>query len=289
MYNIYMPVVECASCNKGLDRSVGRINENKKLGHNFYCSAACAATGRYRRKTLACENCGKKFERCLRDILPHNYCSSSCAATVNNQKFPKRGCGFSICRICLQKFKGENLYCSRVCSKKARERHNPQDLIRAITVASKALGRIPSKREVSKLSSPCIYAFGSWNNAVVAAGLKPNRSHDHRMYKRAMTVAADGHLCDSVSEAIIDNWLSHKGIKHERDAAYPVGKYKADWVLANGQFVEYFGLANDSARYDRDAALKQKICRQHGIALVALYPGDLYPTLKLDEKFAVWG
>lgn len=280
-------MVQCARCDKKFLRSRGRINENKKFGLNFYCSRACLAASRYKRRMLACENCGKKFERYLNDVLLHNYCSSSCAATINNRKFPKRGPGFKICRGCSKRFNGGNLYCSHACVKKARERHNPQDLIAAINSVSKKLGRVPAKREVLELASSCTYAFGSWNNAIAAAGLQPNRSHDHRMYKRMRTAAVDGHLCDSISEAIIDNWLHRNGIKHERDAFYPSGKYKTDWVLKNGTFVEYFGLAADSPRYDRDVKVKKEICRKYGIKLVAIYPEDLYPTLNLDKKFNV--
>ena len=64
----------------------------------------------------------------------------------------------------------------------------------------KEKGRIPAKRELVNAMSSTIRLFGTWNNAIRAAGFEPNRSHDDRMYKRTRTVAADGHVCDSVSE-----------------------------------------------------------------------------------------
>jgi hypothetical protein len=99
-----------------------------------------------------------------------------------------------------------------------------------------------------------------------------------------MTKAKDGHVCDSVSEALIDNWLFDHEIPHERNAKYPETKHRADWKIQNGDFVEYFGLAKDSPRYDRSVGQKQKLCRQHNINLVSLYPSDLYPKIVLDNK-----
>ncbi len=79
------------------------------------------------------------------------------------------------------------------------------------------------------------------------------------MYKRICAKAADGHLCDSVSELLIDNWLYENKIPHERDAHYPGTHHKSDWAIMIEEqktFVEYFGLANDSPRYDR--AIEEK-------------------------------
>lgn len=279
-----MREVECSHCGKKFFRPRGRINENKKLGHNFYCSQQCLVLSRYRRRVVECENCGKKFDRCINDISAHNYCSSSCAAEINNQRFPKRGPGFKVCKICFHKFQGENLYCSRLCVKQARQRYSPQNLLQSIKLATKELGRVPAKREVPKLASSCIYAFGSWSGAVKAAGLEPHRSHDHRMYKRTMTKAKDGHVCDSISEAIIDNWLTNHGVTHRRNVPYPDTNHKADWVIKENIFIEYFGLANDSHRYDQSAKTKQALCRRHGVQLIAIYPRDLYPKQQLDVK-----
>lgn len=279
-----MPEIKCDYCKNKFLRSRGRINENKLLGHNSYCSKNCLIANRYRRKELICENCGKNFERLLSAISEHNFCSQTCSAIINNQKFPKRGLGFRVCKICIKEFKGKNLYCSRPCFKEARKRHDPQDLINEIKLVNKELGRIPAKREVPQLASQCIYAFGLWNSAIVAAGFQPNRSHDHRMYKRVMTKAKDGHLCDSISEAIVDNWLTNRGIEHKRDFPYPDTQHKADWSLSNKIFIEYFGLAKDSPRYDRDIKIKQDICKKYGIQLIEIYPQDLYPKNKLDLK-----
>ena len=128
--------------------------------------------------------------------------------------------------------------------------------------------------------------LGSGNKAIEIAGLQPNRSHENRMYKRTRTKAVDGHVCDSVSEAIIDNWLTKNKIPHERNTHYPNSKHLADWSLSNDIFIEYFGLAKDSPRYDRSVSEKKRLCRKHNIKLIAIYPKDLYPKVRLEDKFS---
>ena len=49
--------------------------------------------------------------------------------------------------------------------------------------------------------------FGSWNNAVEAAGFKPNPV----LFAEKHT-ADDGHHCDSLAEKIIDDWLNSQKI-----------------------------------------------------------------------------
>lgn len=160
-----------------------------------------------------------------------------------------------------------------------------KELLEKIKELSQKLRRSPAKREMGKVAYMCIRAFGSWNKALEEAGLKPHRSHSQRMYKRMNTVALDGHKCDSISEAIIDNWLTKNKILHTRDVRYPATHHRADWGIGNKIFVEYFGLANDSPRYDRSINEKRKLCKKHGIQLVELEPRDLYPVVKLESKF----
>lgn len=268
---------------------MGRINENLKLGHNFYCSRECEFQYKSKKQSLACENCGKTFLRIPSEISPHNYCSKSCAAIVNNKKYPKRQVQLRICRNaeCNKQFKGSVKYCSRECKLKALRRYAPQQIMDIIKQSAQELKRVPTKRELRKLESPCRKTFGSWNNAIIAAGLQPNRSHSQRMYKRINTVALDGHFCDSVSEALVDNWFAKNGIFHERNVSYPEANHKADWAIFARRrkiFVEYFGLANDSPRYDRAVKKKKALCHKHKLTLVAIYSQDIYPKECLDNN-----
>lgn len=175
-------------------------------------------------------------------------------------------------------------YCSSECRQIAR-RTDPAELVAKLKLLATQLGRTPAKREAGRIAEACIYAFGSWNVAINKAGLVPHRSHNQRMYKRTSTVAVDGHKCDSVSEAIVDDWLTKNNISHLRNAPYPGTGHKADWSIKKNVFIEYFGLANDSPRYDRSIQEKRKLCEKHNIQLIEIYPVDIYPAIKLADKF----
>ena len=287
-----MPVpvkVICKYCRKDIYRESGRIRENIKLGHNFYCSKECEAAARTLKRKLICDNpeCKKEFSRQLNDILANNYCSRSCAAHINNQKFPKRGVEFKICAntVCGSPFKGRDKYCSVACYSTMRRHYTPAELLGMLQSAAHKLGRTPTRRELHLIDKPCIEHFGSWNGAVTAAGLVPNRSHSQRMYKRMRANAWDGHICDSISEVIIDNWFTEHDIPHQRDIRYPGTNHLADWGLPGNIFIEYFGLVKDSPRYDRVVWKKKDLCRKHGIELIEIYPQDLYPKVILGKKF----
>lgn len=137
-----------------------------------------------------------------------------------------------------------------------------------------------------EISHKAIHLFGSWNNAITTADLNPNRSHDNRMYKRLLGKAKDGHECDSISEILIDNWLTEHNISHVRDEKYPTTNHKADWAIGDNVFIEYFGLVKDSPRYDREIKLKKRLCKKNAIKLIEIYPKDLYPKNSLDNRLS---
>jgi hypothetical protein len=285
--------VNCKNCSKIFLKDKGHYNENLELEHNFYCSRKCESKYKTRkRRVLKCESCGKKFERTPHAISPHNYCSHSCAMVINNQKYPRKRLKPKLkkCAVCKKQYRkssGNKKYCSLACRAEA-ERYKPDELLRIIKNSVKKFGRVPGRRDFLKgVNDACVRFFGSWNKAVSAAGFTPNRSHDNRMYKRANAKAVDGHLCDSISEVLIDNWLYENNIFHEKDVHYPKTNYKADWkiVSTNKQvFVEYFGLANDSPRYDRSIKEKEVLCKKQKISLIGIYPKDLYPKIYLDNN-----
>lgn len=285
--------VFCKKCGKSFFRSNGRYNEAKRFSWNQYCSRECLSKDRTKQKLITCENCNKSFWRAPNDILKHNFCSQSCAAIINNKRYPKTRLIFNskTCIQCGDQFrasKGNKKYCSMKC-RKEKEFYTPEEILKIIRDYFLKHGRIPARREMRGISSACQRAFSSWNNAIIAAGLSPNRSDSQRMYKRTNTKALDGHLCDSVSEALIDNWLFSHKILHQRDARYPTTNHKADWAVDIGGkriFIEYFGLAKDSKRYDRDIEHKKELCRANKIPLIEIYPQDLYPRLRLKEKLS---
>lgn len=289
----YHKIVVCSFCGKSFYKYAGHIKENLKLGHNFYCSLKCQYKYKTKKQKLECENCGKQFLRAPHAISPHNYCSQSCAAIVNNKKCLKGHAKIKpklkTCVKCGKQFRkntGNKKYCSIKCRREAEWR-TPEDLLNIIKNVAQKLKRVPARREVSGIDKSCKRFFGSWNNAIKAAGFIPNRSHDDRMYKRANAKAIDGHLCDSISELLIDNWLTKNNISHEKNVPYPKTNHRADWgINLKGRiiFIEYFGLANDSPRYDRAVKEKRELCGKHKISLISIYPKDLYPKNFLEDN-----
>lgn len=289
--------VICHNCAKQFWKDKGHVNENFKLGHGFYCSRKCLTKHKTLGKILSCENpkCNNKFYRAPKDMSVHNYCSSSCATIINNLRYPKWPKRY--CAACGKEFKNRaSKYCSSKCGWSAlynnrghiATKYIPEEIQKAIKQLAKQLGRSPSRRELGNMSYAAIRSFGSWNKAMETADLVPHRSHDHQMYRRTRTKALDGHVCDSISEALIDNWLTQNNIPHTRDTHYPTTNHRADWSIKNGKvFVEYFGLAKDSPRYDRAVKEKQKICKKNHIRLIEVYPSDLYPKMSLDGKLAL--
>ena len=286
--------VNCAACNKEFLKTLHHIKENLKLGHRFFCSLYCQSVLKSNRSTLTCSNpgCGKLIIRTPSEISENNFCSQSCAAIVNNQKYPKRKPNYRTCSNldCQNVFKGRKKFCSISCwpfqgsLPPPHWGYSKEQLIDKIQTLTEQLGRVPTRRECPQ-SSSCQKHFGSWNNAVIAAGLIPHRSKSQRMFKRIETFAKDGHYCYSISELLIDNWLTDQGIPHNKEVSYPEKNYLTDWQISNKKiFIEYFGLANDVENYDITIEKKKAICQRYGIKLVDLYAKDLYPIRNLDTK-----
>jgi hypothetical protein len=127
---------------------------------------------------------------------------------------------------------------------------------------------------LQKMPSPPGYIreFGSLFAALVAAGVFPKGSK--KMALGTMILASDGHLCLSMAEKEIDDFLANEGIEHKKEVNYPGSGYRTDWELFGSgtrTFVEYFGLMSKTTYADR-AKRKGDIASAHGIELIAVYP-----------------
>lgn len=141
--------------------------------------------------------------------------------------------------------------------------------------------RIPLKSEFNHTSA-AKKRFGTWNNAIIASGFEPNPIRFAKKY-----LANDGHKCDSLSEKIIDDWLSRRKIKHERSVLYITGKqFTADFVVGK-YWIEFFGLAGELKRYDYLKMEKIKLARKLNLDLIGIYPKDLFPKGNLNEKLSM--
>lgn len=112
-----------------------------------------------------------------------------------------------------------------------------------------------------------------------------------RLARGTVVKASDGHLCLSMSEKVVDDFLHSHGIQHEREPLYPFdpelnanGKRRADWILADGTLIEFWGMPSNP-EYASKMAEKQRLASRFGIPLVGLTEPELP---KLRELFAAW-
>lgn len=124
--------------------------------------------------------------------------------------------------------------------------------------------------------------FGSWLNALIQAGILEDSTR--KTSRGIQSIAKDGHICLSLGEKTIDDFLSSRGIQHEKEPRYPEGNYRADFKVGDS-FIEYFGLAGNP-EYDIKTKAKIRLCRKHEIKLIALYPQDLISQKKLESKLS---
>lgn len=162
--------------------------------------------------------------------------------------------------------------------KKANTKYSKRDLVNRIREFYKHHGRIPLKKEMGN-SRTFRRLYGTWNNAIRAAGFEPNPEFFAKKFK-----ADDGHICDSFAEKIIDDWLSANNIPHQRQWRYPATKFTADFYLEkNNLIVEFFGLKGVNKRYDANIQKKLQIIRKSDLTLLSLFQEDLVKN-KFGEK-----
>ena len=276
-----MPLITCSHCGKKFIRSPRRINEAEKRGWaKPYCSLKCLGSSRLLRRTYKCANpdCSNVFTRALGQLVKSQflYCSRSCSATINNSKFPKRIAKIKTCQYCQTKFKGDNSnFCSKNCQSK-NQIITSEIIIGQIQGFYKHNGRIPFKQEFHHYKAARC-RFGTWNNAVKAAGFNPNPVKFAKKY-----IANDGHHCDSLAEKIIDDWLYARKIPHLRSFPYGQNRMTADFKV-NDIFIEFLGLTGELESYDKLADRKKKLWKRQKLNVISIYPQHLFPKSRLDQ------
>ena len=167
-------------------------------------------------------------------------------------------------------------------SAEARRIYTKEKLIQKIREFTGRHGRPPTKNEFVRIRNS-FYPnhttfrdyFGTWNNAIKAAGYEPN---EQWFATSRDLFAKDGHKCDSISEIIIDDWLFENHIPHTREYLYPEGRYSCDFVV-NNIFIEFFGLADTFdmfPHYNEIIKKKKEMCKKYKIPLIEMYGNDLY-------------
>lgn len=131
--------------------------------------------------------------------------------------------------------------------------------------------------------SDYVEQFGSWYQALIDAGvLQEGTQKTSRGYR---CIANDGHECFSIPEKTIDDWLSKRGISHEKEPSYPYDTrlnptgFRADWLVGD-ILIEYAGMMDDPD-YAAKMQVKQELARRYDVPLIILELEDL---LTLDTK-----
>ncbi|WP_139785602.1 homing endonuclease associated repeat-containing protein [Cytobacillus gottheilii] len=156
-----------------------------------------------------------------------------------------------------------------------------KDLVRM----SEELGRSPLMVELPKFSnvfkaSTYLNYFGSWNNALIEAGLSTNK----RQY-----YSKNGDACLSYYELIIANYLYDKKFNYRKEVRYSdyidtKRNYRFDFMVeSKGEniFIEIFGIVGKDDYYIKTED-KINLCRQSNIHLVEIYPTD-FKSHSIDE------
>jgi len=162
-----------------------------------------------------------------------------------------------------------------------REKYTRGGLLKKILDFYKKHQRIPLKREFN-MYREYFSRFGSWNNAIIAAGFDPNPEIFSKKF-----IAQDGHRCDSFSEKVIDDWLFSFHIGHERSVRYGSTKFTSDFLIKPDTVIEFFGLAGVQKAYDEIIKKKRKMAKNLNLNLIEVYPNDLFPKNRLAEKLPI--
>lgn len=272
----------CNYCKSIFLKDSRRHNESIKFGWKPYCSKQCRLFARTTRIQLLCDNpkCNISFERLQKEFIKsdNHYCSRSCAASVNNKKYPKRSAYIKKCIVCNGEFTGEAKCCSLACRRIKLDSFiiPRENIINLIKSFYKINERIPFKNEFPHYSA-ARERFGTWNNAIITAGFNPNPVKF--AYKH---VANDGHICDSMSEKIIDDWLYRKQIHHEIHVPYNKNNMSADFKIGD-IFIEFIGLNGQHKAYDSQQLRKKRFWKANKLKVIELYPKDLFPTNMLNS------
>lgn len=104
--------------------------------------------------------------------------------------------------------------------------------------------------------------------AIIASGLEPVIPARNKRVK-----AKDGHLCDSIEESKLDDFLFSLGVPHEVHAKYPESRFFVDFKISDNFFIEYAGFSKthrNELRKDYKDRLKEKkkIAKENNIQLI---------------------
>jgi hypothetical protein len=130
--------------------------------------------------------------------------------------------------------------------------------------------------------------FGSWFEGLRYSSVLPGNI---LFTKRGVKcIASDGHICLSLGEFQIDEWLIKHGIPHEKEPYYPVhnefnqnGMKRGDWKVGD-VFIEYLGLLGDE-KYDKNSEVKLQLAEAIKLPIIVISPIELGNLDNLLDRF----
>lgn len=177
------------------------------------------------------------------------------------------------------------------------------DIILYLDKLSKTIQKVPSQNYVNEISNLKEYelsdriellnllknkpslskvkkTFGSWFNALIVANILEDGTRRNSFGIQCL--AKDGHICLSLGEKTIDDFLFELKIQHDKEPRYPEGNYRGDFLVGD-RIIEYFGLIGNQD-YDKKVEIKRGIAKKHELTIIEIFPIDLADTKKLINK-----
>ena len=180
-----------------------------------------------------------------------------------------------------------------------------KEMLDYLYMLSKALGFIPTRKYMESIELPAqpverqieigkillrmpaydiyIENFSNWLTCLTQAGVLDDGRR--KTSRGIQCLANDGHLCLSLGEKAIDDWLSDHHITHEKESLYPFDEVlnpnilsRTDWKIGN-ILIEYAGLMNNIT-YTQKMKKKKQLAEKSGFILLIIEPTDLF---NLDE------
>lgn len=305
---VTMAIVVCPQCGGSFEKRLSLVKYETEKGNKMFCSAECRRVSKKRSVEVLCAGCGTPVT-----VVPsalsksgRQFCSHSCSAKSSNQgrqhteeskaktaktigeHHARKGSlrESLVCVTCSGPFRKrspQQTTCSRKCASALSgvELVSESRLESTVRGLVQSLGRVPTSKEVSwVVVNAAKKHFGSWNKMLISFGLPTNTE----WMRRRRILCKDGHVADSISEMLVDNWLFDQGIKHELHTPYPEGRFTFDFFLPDYDTrVEYFGLAGEHSDYDAKILVKRALAVKHGLKVIEVFPQHLYPANVLSE------
>lgn len=296
--------VVCGFCKKEFLRKTRKVNESLKKKRTLFCSPKCASNYRNKQVQKECGQCGKPMFVRENVFLSSKsglcFCSRRCSCIYRNHHYIKtteekdkirntltKTLSTKTCKYCGKTFhanKPRNIFCNRDCELKFKNGRGPYSKEEAIKILSNFVinnKTPPTSIKNYRLCTASKKYWGGWNKMIKELGYEPNKKY----VLRKNLLCKDGHSADSISEMIVDDWLYKNNIKHERRRKYPNSKCNCDFYLTDlNIWMEYFGLKNAHADYNKKMENKYQMAEDEKIILIGITSDDIYPTIKIQEK-----